>query len=138
LPIERVHHVGIVVSDIAPVHELLTKAFGFERTREFESPSGACGAFYKLREFEVELVQYPDGELRDRRLQGQAARIEHIALQVSELASTLGGLRACGFAAEGDKVVTEEGTYLRSDPESTAGFCVQLFEPAADTGQAAL
>jgi catechol 2,3-dioxygenase-like lactoylglutathione lyase family enzyme len=132
MSIERVHHVGIVVSDLAPVHELLTKAFGFERTHEFESPNGASGAFYRLAGFEVELVQYPDGELRDRRLQGQVARIEHIALEVRELESTLDGLRACGFAAEGDMVVTEEGTYLRSDPESTAGFCVQLFEPVGE------
>lgn len=128
MKVTRVNHVGIAVSDYAEAHELLAGKLGFAKVRDIRLPNGNVGAFYRLGDFEVEIVQHGPA-MRDIRLEGAKARIDHLALEVDDLGSAVGALAALGIT--GALNTSDTGKSLRSEKSTTAGFTIQFLEPPA-------
>src|SRR4051812_9316243 len=80
----RIHHVGIVVSDLESVGHFLQETFGLPLVRSVEVAGRPDRSrFYRLGNTDIELIEVLDPELRRSRLGNEtAARIEHIALEV--------------------------------------------------------
>ena len=87
-------------------------------------------AFFACGDGLIELIEIGDPEARARRLGSETARIEHIAIEVGDLAAAASALRATGVGtATPDPVPTGYGPALFTDPASTGGLLLQLVEP---------
>jgi methylmalonyl-CoA/ethylmalonyl-CoA epimerase len=128
--LQRVHHIGIAVADLARAKRLLCETFGLTLVREHEG-SGATPsvAFYRCGEVELELLEHSRPEDRAAWLGGDnLGRIEHIAIQVDDLSTTMRVLEALGVAGDPARQ-GPLGTSVRTHPETTNGVVFQLLQP---------
>ena len=141
MPLEGVHHIGILVADLRQAETFATEVLGLEVTKRFSLPEESieavlvdCGGVH------LELIEIGDPEARARRARvpDAAVEIEHIALAVDDLEAEAERLRQHGvrFAPapgrpESDQPLEVAGTRsFFSLPETTGGFPGQLIEEA--------
>jgi methylmalonyl-CoA/ethylmalonyl-CoA epimerase len=126
----RVHHIGVAVADLGQAKELLGEKLGLPLVRESQG-SGALPstAFYRCGEVEIELLEHERPEDRAIWLGGDSAgRIEHIAIEVDDLATTLQALEALGVMASPPRA-GPLGVSARTHAETTTGIVLQILQP---------
>ncbi len=128
--LKRIDHVGIVVADLDRVARFLGETLGLELTRTSADPaSGVRTAFFRCGDASIELIELGDAEARARRLGTDRARVEHVAIEVEDLASS-----ATELDERGVRMTTPQPRQtgptrsLFSVPETTEGFVLQFFE----------
>ena len=131
MALKRVDHIGVAVADLAAARELLGEKLGLPLVRQHRGVGTAPStAFYRCGEVEIELLEHPLPEDRATWLGGdRVGRIEHIAIEVDDLDSTLAVLRALGIRAEPARS-GPLGISARTDPETTNGVVLQLLQKA--------
>jgi methylmalonyl-CoA/ethylmalonyl-CoA epimerase len=131
MSLKRVHHIGVAVSDLARARRLLGERLGLTLVRE-QTGAGPTPsvAFYQCGEVQIELLEHSRPEDRAAWLDGdRLGRIEHIAIEVDDLAATLEALQALGVTADPPRP-GPLGTSARTHPETTTGIVLQLLQPA--------
>ncbi|MGH2939797.1 MAG: VOC family protein [Solirubrobacterales bacterium] len=140
VPIAGLHHVGILVADLAAAESFATEVLGMTVAKRASIPAESTEiVFLDCGPVQIELIEVSDPEVlsRRQRLPGAAVEIEHLALRVddveavSERLSTL-GLRftaGAGKPVESSTPLEVAGTRsLFTVPDSAGGFLVQLIE----------
>lgn len=133
--LERIHHIGVVVSDLAQAERLFGEVLGLPLVRTLDIPGRpdrslwyACGAVL------IELIDVIDAEARARRLGDDPARIEHVAFSVDGLDGVVGALGAAGIRfRETLRIDTTLNAW--TEPSTSGGVMLQLVDEA--TGRAA-
>jgi len=131
MALKRVHHIGVAVSDLARARQLLGEQLGLRLVRE-QTGTGPTPsvAFYQCGEVQIELLEHSRPEDRAAWLDGdRLGRIEHIAIEVDDLAATLEALQALGVTADPPRP-GPLGTSARTRPDTTTGIVLQLLQPA--------
>jgi methylmalonyl-CoA/ethylmalonyl-CoA epimerase len=127
--LKRIDHVGVVVEDLDQASRFVGEVLGLEQTASRSDPiRGNRVAFFRCGETEIELIEWTDPEERSHRLGEARARIEHIAIEVDDLAATLRELGDRGVRTAGSELRTPAGVSLFSAPESTAGIGLQFIQ----------
>jgi methylmalonyl-CoA/ethylmalonyl-CoA epimerase len=97
--LDRIHHVGVAVTDMEEAIRLYTSTFGAELVQRTASESeGLEAAFLKTGDGEVELLsptrdESPVGKFLARRGPG----LHHVAYAVTDIDSALDAARAAGL-----------------------------------------
>jgi methylmalonyl-CoA/ethylmalonyl-CoA epimerase len=96
--VKRFDHVGVVVDNLEDAKRFATRILGLDLQREFALPEqSVLAAFFTLGDFRIEFIEVTDPELRRQRLgDGAQARVEHIAIEVDDLDTTISSLRERG------------------------------------------
>jgi methylmalonyl-CoA/ethylmalonyl-CoA epimerase len=129
MALKRVHHIGVAVADLDRARLLLGETFGLPLVREHDGGNPSV-AFYRCGEVEIELLEFSRPEDRAAWLDGdRLGRIEHIAIEVDDLAATLRALEALGVTGEPARQ-GPLGVSARTHPETTTGVVLQLLQPA--------
>lgn len=126
--INRLNHIGVVVADIEEAKRFLGDVLGLELVLERDVPAKQRStAYFKAGEVEIELIEDRDPEAKARVLGGATAVIEHIALDVDDLAQTVETLAAKGVRMR-DANVVRVGTrdHAWTDPATSGGVMYQL------------
>jgi len=130
----RINHIGVIVDDLTEAQRWLAEVFGLPLRRTVDLTEGKIhGEFYGCGEVDIELVQIGDPEARRQRLRGARIRIEHIAVEVDDIAATLSRLAALGV-----RTTTPEprrtGNVLSAwtVEETTGGISYQLMQRLPD------
>ena len=95
----RIDHIGVIVADLGEQKRWLGEVFGLPVTREVNiAETKLRAAFYGVSGVDIEVIQLDDPEARRKRLGegGHRARIEHIAVEVSDIQAVLGKLAPLG------------------------------------------
>lgn len=141
-----VHHVGIIVADLDSAVAFATDLLGLEIEKRVSlAGEGTEIAFLHCGDVLLELIEISDSEVRSRRarIPGAKAEIEHVALAVEDLDSTVAELAEEGvaFTAGAGKVETTleplevAGTRsLFTSRRTSAGILVQLIEELGAAG----
>jgi len=96
---KRIDHIGVIVADLGEQKRWLGEVFGLPVTRELDFPHTKLkAAFYGVDGVDIEVIQLDDPETRRKRLGegGHRARIEHIAVEVSDIQAVLKKLAPLG------------------------------------------
>jgi catechol 2,3-dioxygenase-like lactoylglutathione lyase family enzyme len=138
--IEGVHHIGVVVADLAAAEAFATGALGMKVDKRIEMPEVATTiVFLRAGAVEVELVEVTDPDRRARRMRSPdaVAEIEHIALAVDDLDADAARLAASGVRFTAGAGAPEEtleplevagAKSLFSVPATSAGILWQLIQ----------
>ena len=131
----RVDHVGVIVDDLAKARRWLTEVFGLPLRRSVDVAEGRIhGEFYGCGNVDIEVLEIGDPEMRRRRLgDGREARIEHIAVEVDNLAAALAHLVSFGVrttSSEPRRVGNSLSVWTVE--ETTGGISYQLMERVAE------
>ena len=126
--IRRLDHVGIVVDDLEEARSFMS-LLGLEWSHDVTFPDRLKAAFYRCGDAAIELIEISDPSERARRLGQVTARVEHVAVEVEDLALTADRLRDVGVAmtAREPLVVGSTRSYW-TEPESCDGVMYQLIE----------
>ena len=129
MALKRVHHIGVAVADLERGKELLGGKLGLPLVREHRAAGdGPSTAFFQCGEVEIELLEHSRPEDRRAWLGGDGqGRIEHIAVEVDDLESTLAALRALGVTAEPARR-GPLGASARTHAAGTSGIVLQLLQ----------
>ena len=127
----RIDHIGVIVADLQEAGRWLGEIFGLPLRRTLEFPDrGIRAAFYGCGGVDIEVIEITDPEARRQRLgDGERARIEHIAVEVENLKTTLARLAALGVrtnAPEPRRI--GDSLHMWTVAESTGGVSYQLIE----------
>ncbi|MHB8614420.1 MAG: VOC family protein [Candidatus Dormibacteraceae bacterium] len=94
-----------------------------------ELPDRLSAAFYRCGEVQVEIIEITEPNERVQRLGDDKARIEHIALEVGDLAATLQALDALGVKVKTAKpIFVGNSLNLWTVPETCDGVMYQLIQ----------
>jgi len=86
-------------------------------------------AFYRCGEVQVEIIEITEPAERVQRLGDDRARIEHIALEVDDLATTLQALDGLGVKVNTAKpALIDNSLNLWTVPETCDGVMYQLIQ----------
>ena len=128
---QRINHVGVIVGDLEEARRWLGEVFGLPLRRTADLPAGRIhGEFYGCGDVDIEVITIGDPEVRQRRLGNARARIEHIAVEVSDLGAVLNRLAELGV-----RTTTPEPQRVGNNlvawtvEETTGGISYQLIEP---------
>lgn len=128
---KRIHHIGIVVDNLGDAVSFLTDTVGLEVTQTLDVPErgGLKAAFLPWGNAEIELIELSERDARRTRLGEGAARIEHIAIEVDDLAATAAELAAKGVGFTTEQPLAAAGmTFLFTRPETTDGVMYQFIQ----------
>lgn len=132
--IRRVHHVGIVVSDLDSELKAYEKAFGVRPAVVKNTTDGKLRvAFIPVGDGEIELLQplNPDTPFgKTLRTRGQG--IHHFALETDNIETEIERMRKEGVAFDTEKprVGAHGVKIIFTKPETTGGVAVELCETA--------
>ncbi|HSR22042.1 MAG TPA: VOC family protein [Candidatus Eisenbacteria bacterium] len=128
--LKRIDHVGVIVQDLEGMSRLLSEVLGMELTRTLDVPERRLRArFFRCGDVDVELVELGDPEERARRLGDGPTRIEHIAIEVDDVAGTQSEM-----AEHGIRMTTPEPQRLGptasifSQPDTSGGVMLQFLQ----------
>lgn len=130
---KRIHHIGIVVDNLGDAVSFLTDTVGLDLSRTLDIPErgGLKAAFFPWGNAELELIEVSEQEARRARLGDSAARIEHIAVEVDDLAATAASLAAKGVQFTTPEPLAADGmTFFFSRPETSDGVMYQFLQLA--------
>ena len=130
--LKRIDHVGVVVDNLAEARSFLSR-LGMTLDHEFDL--GRVGAaFYRCGDVMVELIECRLPDERARRLGTSQARIEHIAIEVEDLVTTVEEFAKLGVEVTAKESVTQGDVRSHwTKPESSDGVMYQVFERLSDT-----
>jgi methylmalonyl-CoA/ethylmalonyl-CoA epimerase len=135
---KRVDHIGVVVADLQEAGQWLGEAFGLPLQRTLEFPDrGIRAAFYRCGDVDIEVIEITDAEARRQRLgEGERARIEHIAVEVADLQTTLARLAALGVRTnDPEPRRIGDSLHMWTVADSTGGVSYQLIERGASSSR---
>ncbi len=141
--LKRIDHVGVVVDDLERVSRFLADVLGMELVRTLDSRERRLRAnFFRCGDVDVELIELEDPEARASRLGENPARIDHIAIEVDDLAAAAGQLAERGIRMSTSAPARTATTVsFFSEPDSSAGVMLQFTQrleeaPVGDLGAA--
>jgi lactoylglutathione lyase len=106
IPINKLQHVGIPVTDMA-VSEAFYNRFGFKNVMQspftFEGGNGTC-VMMQLKDIIIELYQMPDKQLTEIKAR-KNGHIDHIAFDVDDIDAVFQTLKNGAFKIIEDKPV---------------------------------
>jgi methylmalonyl-CoA/ethylmalonyl-CoA epimerase len=129
--LKRIDHIGVVVDNLPRVSEFLaslgmTLDHGFDLGR-------VEAAFYRCGDVTIELLECKRPEERARRLGEAEARLEHIAIEVDDLAATVGELAAKGVEVTPPTPIRQDDIQSHwTKPETSHGVIYQVFERVSE------
>jgi methylmalonyl-CoA/ethylmalonyl-CoA epimerase len=127
-----IHHIGVVVEDIAGTREFLEGALGFEMVEERSFPADLVETAYLSAGAgtQIELVELGDAAVRRERLgSGNQARIEHIAIEVEDLELASVVLERMGVEMQTREPVRSGDTRaFFTRPETSRGIVFQVLD----------
>ncbi len=97
--LKRLDHVGVIVDDLEEASRFLA-GMGMQHDRDLEVPGRLKAAFYRCGDAKVEVIEIIDPGERAKRLGSEKARIEHIALEVDDLTTTVRALEGLGVRTQ--------------------------------------
>ena len=97
--LKRLDHVGVIVDDLQEASRFLT-GMGMQHDRDLEVPGRLKASFYSCGEALVEVIEISEPGERAKRLGSEKARIEHIAIEVDDLTTTLQALEGLGVRTQ--------------------------------------
>jgi methylmalonyl-CoA/ethylmalonyl-CoA epimerase len=130
--LQRIHHVGVAVTDLDESIRIYSSAFGAELVhRALNESEGLEAAFVRTGEGEVELMRAtredsPVGKFVARRGPG----LHHVAYAVSDIVEALAAARAAGLELidEVPRVGMHGGRIAFVHPKSVGGVLTELVE----------
>jgi methylmalonyl-CoA/ethylmalonyl-CoA epimerase len=126
--LKRIDHVGVIVDSLEEAKRFLGN-LGMEFDRDLELPDRLRAAFYRCGEVQVEVIEITEPSERVQRLGNDRARIEHIALEVDDLAATLQALDGLGVKVNTAKpALVGDSLNLWTVPETCDGVMYQLIQ----------
>ena len=128
---KRIHHIGIVVDNLGDAVSFLTDTVGLEVTQTLDIPErgGLKAAFLPWGNAQIEMIEVSEPEARRTRLGDSAARIEHIAIEVDDLAATAAALAAKGVGFTSEQPLAAAGmTFYFTRPETSDGVIYQFIQ----------
>jgi len=94
LKIRGIHHIGVVVDDLAAAETFLARTLGLNKVAETEQ-ADLKASFFDCHGTQIEVIEISDPIARSVRLGSEQARIEHIALIVDDLDDAVATLGEC-------------------------------------------
>ena len=129
--LKRIDHVGVIVDDLAQAKRFLTD-MGMQLDRDLVIPGRLRAAFYQCGETQIEIIEVDEPEERAKRLGEGTARIEHIAIEVDSLSTTLQALRGLGVETTfPDPTAVGANLNYWTEPATCDGVQYQLIEKGA-------
>jgi methylmalonyl-CoA/ethylmalonyl-CoA epimerase len=126
--LKRIDHVGVIVDNLEEAKRFLGN-LGMEFDRDLELPDRLKAAFYRCGEVQLEIIEITEPSERGQRLGDDRARIEHIALEVDDLAATLQALDGLGVKVNTAKpALVGNSLNLWTVPETCDGVMYQLIQ----------
>jgi methylmalonyl-CoA/ethylmalonyl-CoA epimerase len=97
--LKRLDHVGVIVDDLEEASRFLS-GMGMQHDRDLEIPGRLKAAFYSCGDAKVEVIEISEPAERAQRLGSVKARIEHIAIEVDDLTTTVQALEGLGVRTQ--------------------------------------
>lgn len=125
MELRRIDHIGIVVPGFTEPAALL-EALGLELGRTNRNDE-SLARYYPCGDASIELIEVHDPEARARRLpEGAAAVIEHIAIEVDDLAEVRAALIAHGVTVSWPPFPSGEAMMIWTDAATSGGVQYQF------------
>lgn len=124
-----IHHVGVIVDDLAEAGGFLAKAFGLT-VESSVTRENLRAEFFGCGNASIEMIEVTEASERAERLGMDArARIEHVAVEVDDLDAAVSELTAMGVGIAGPPRKVNTYRAVWTVPETTDGVIYQLVEP---------
>ena len=126
---KRIDHVGIVVDDLESASAFVRDVLGFDFDRKLSIAGRLNAIFFRCGDAGVELIEVTDPLERQNRLGSALAKLEHVAVEVDDVAAVQDTLRRSGV--EMTSPTAAIAGPIRSfftRPETTKGVVYQLFD----------
>lgn len=123
------HHVGIVVADLAEATRFVTEVLGLAPVREFDVPElRRHVVFYDCGTVQLELIDELEAGAKKSSLGSSTAILEHIALEVDDFEATVARVVSEGVRIDMKKGVIEAASRLNAwtEPATSGGVIYQL------------
>ncbi len=124
---KRLDHVGIVVTDLAKSSAAFEAILGVS-PEPGVSRRDLVSQFFTVGAARVELIEVIDPVARSRRLGDAAAKIEHVAFEVEDVAAALHEMAALGIRATAPPRLSAGSLTFWTDPETSEGVSLQFLE----------
>jgi methylmalonyl-CoA/ethylmalonyl-CoA epimerase len=125
--LKRIDHVGILVDDIASVTAFLTSLGLPLRSASGVPVQGRRVAVFDCGNCAIEVIEDVDEKAKLANLAGHKAKIEHVAIEVDDLRSTLEALSPLGVAPnEMGIVASPERETAFTAPKALEGVVCQF------------
>ncbi len=125
MQLKRIDHIGIVVPGFGEAEALLA-ALGLELGRTNRNDESVAH-YYPCGDASIELIEVHDPEARRRRLpEGAAAVIEHIAIEVDDLAAVRAVLTGRGVAVSWPPFRSGDAMMIWTDAATSGGVQYQF------------
>jgi methylmalonyl-CoA/ethylmalonyl-CoA epimerase len=129
--LKRIDHVGVIVDDLGQAKSFLTD-LGLQLDRDLVIPGRLRAAFFTCGETQIEVIEIDEPGERAQRLGDSTARIEHVAIEVDSLSTTLAALRGLGVeTTTADPMAVGANLNYWTRPETCDGVQYQLIEKGA-------
>ncbi len=129
--LKRIDHVGVIVDNLEEAKRFLSD-LGLRFDRDLEVPGRLRAAFYVCGDTQIEVIEIDEPAERAQRLGDSSARIEHIALEVDSLTTTLEALRGLGVTTTtADPMAVGANLNFWTKAETCDGVQYQLIEKGA-------
>lgn len=128
--LKRIDHVGVVVENLEDAKRFLGEVLQLPLDREADLTHvlGARTAFFRCGNTDIELIEPIDATRRRERLGGDVrARVEHIAIEVDDLAGTMRALERLGVRATTDQPLELGGRLNLFTRADTSGDVMYQF-----------
>ena len=125
MQLRRIDHIGIVVPGFTEPAALL-EALGLALARTNRNAE-SLARYYPCGDASIELIEVHDPQARARRLaEGAAAVIEHIAIEVDDLAEVRAALIAHGVTVSWPPFPSGEAMMIWTDAATSGGVQYQF------------
>ena len=129
--LKRIDHVGVIVDDLGQAKSFLTD-LGLQLDRDLVIPGRLRAAFFTCGETQIEVIEIDEPGERAQRLGDSTARIEHVAIEVDSLSTTLAALRGLGVeTTTADPMAVGANLNYWTRAETCDGVQYQLIEKGA-------
>lgn len=126
--LKRLDHVGVIVDDLRDAARFLI-GMGMQHDRDIEFPDRLRASFFSCGPTQIEVIEITEPGERAQRLGLDKARVEHIAIEVDDLTTTLQVLAGLGVRTQTAEPV-RVGTNLNywTVPNTSDGVMYQLIQ----------
>jgi len=131
--LRRIDHVGVVVADLG-WHMRQLEGLGLELGRSNDSDQ-SLARYYPCGDASVELIEARTQEGRAARLGDSAARVEHIAFEVDDLAEVRDRLASRGVSVTWPPFRSGPNWMIWTDESSSGGVQYQFLVPADESAR---
>jgi methylmalonyl-CoA/ethylmalonyl-CoA epimerase len=125
--LKRIDHIGVAVEDLDAARTLFASSFELEANETMDLP-GIHAEFFACGDTRIELIDPSDPDLRQLRLRGERARIDHLAFEVEDLDETLRVLEGLGIEMQAPPRVDSVFRTSFTLPASSGGLRLQFSE----------